>query len=43
MAVGAAWVCRPVPPHAVFRRVSMVQIGAGAGFGLYTFVRLLAG
>jgi 1,4-dihydroxy-2-naphthoate octaprenyltransferase len=43
MALGALWVCRPVPPRAIFRRVSIVQIGAGAGFGLYTLVRLLDG
>jgi 1,4-dihydroxy-2-naphthoate octaprenyltransferase len=43
MAAGTAWVCRPLPPRAVFRRVTVVQIGAGAGFGLYAIARLVAG
>jgi 1,4-dihydroxy-2-naphthoate octaprenyltransferase len=39
MAIGALWVCRPAPNLEVFRRVSLVQIGAGAGFGAYTLLR----
>lgn len=42
MTLGALWVCRPLRPLVVFRRVSIVQIGAGVGFGVYTIVRLLA-
>ena len=43
MTLGASWVCRPVAPRTVFRRISVVQLGAGAGFGLYTVFRLLCG
>lgn len=42
MSAGAVWVCRPLPPRAVFRRVTFVQVGAGAGFGLYALARLVA-
>jgi hypothetical protein len=42
MAVGAMWACRPLDVRAMFRRVTLVQVGAGAGFGLYTLLRLLS-
>jgi hypothetical protein len=41
MMLGTLWVCQPVPSRTIFRRVTLVQIGAGAGFGLYTLSRLL--
>ena len=42
MIAGAIWACRPLDVRAMFRRVTVVQVGAGAGFGLYTLLRLLS-
>lgn len=42
MAAGAMWACRSLDVRATFRRVTLVQLSAGAGFGLYTLLRLLS-
>jgi 1,4-dihydroxy-2-naphthoate octaprenyltransferase len=41
MMLGTVWVCQPIPSRTVFRRVTLLQIGAGAGFGLYTLSRIV--
>ena len=43
MSAGALWACRDVPMRTMFRRVTVVQVGAGLGFGLYTLLRLVMG
>ena len=43
MAAGALWACRDVPMRTMFRRVTVVQVSAGVGFGLYTLLRLVTG
>ena len=43
MSAGAIWACRDVPMRAMFRRVTVVQVSAGVGFGLYTLLRLVTG
>jgi len=41
LSAGAIWACRPASLRTVFRRVTVVQVGAGVGFGLYTLFRLV--
>ncbi|AKU98563.1 hypothetical protein AKJ09_05227 [Labilithrix luteola] len=41
MIAGALWVCRPNEVKAIYRRISVVQIAAGAAFGVYAVVRLI--
>jgi len=43
MSAGAIWACRDVPMRTMFRRVTVVQVSAGVGFGLYTLLRLVTG
>ena len=43
MSVGALWACRDIPTRSMFRRVTVVQVTAGVGFGLYTLFRLVTG
>ena len=38
-SVGAVSACANVAPKTVFRRVTVVQVAAGAGFALYTAER----
>lgn len=42
MIVGALWVCAPDEAKTIYRRISVLQIAAGAAFGLYAVVRLIA-
>ena len=42
LSVGAVWACATAAPKTVFRRVTVVQLAAGAGFALYTIVRIVA-
>lgn len=42
MIVGALWVCAPDESKTIYRRISFVQIAAGAAFGLYAVARLIA-